>query len=752
MRIVTDFPNPGVSDAGWTQLTDRWSEEARIRYRATDVFNGAAPLDGEDWAVVCTPPRVRYWIGLAPIVYVTPDDYELLEPLVHPEVWALRIASGETASACGKVLEKYGSLRAVPPKAKKWAPLAKDAALLLWQTFPQPEKLAHYTERSYVKLGPPPGDYTLCIDYESLSQRLLQCANAGRWSYDFEFGGDDSEDEEEKDASLLPVGVSLSWAPGEACYVPLGHEGFDRNLPAGYVLPRLDIPGATLWNAKADLQVHMAWAEREREGGLDTEALFHFRSPPDDAMALSYMLSLTPLSLKKRTWLDFGFRMQPIAELIGKRPKQIPFSKVPVEKAVRYGCQDSDWTLRHWNAKWPLLYDRGKTLYQEIERPLTVILAHAQLNGMPFDREKLTDMWTEDIIEMANLERMIFALVGVEWNMNSSEQTACVLYKKLGLPPQKPTGTFKPSVGADALYPIATMHPIVPLYLRWSKLNKLKAAFYQKLLSLPGRSVHARMNQFIVDTGRLSSADPNMQQNPDKVREAFTGAPALMAADESQLELRIMARVSQDPGMLAAYMSDPPVDLHDDTMARTGLEERRPAKIVNFLTQYGGAAPNLQLALAKQGIYWTLGRCQDLLDIFFEIRPRLRPHMKEVIDFALEHGYSETLDGRRRYVPEITSTKPDQRSHAERQLCNHEVQGTGADIVKRAMVTSWRDIVTAGCWLGLQVHDELVVLGPRENLEELVPVVRRALTEPNPIAPVPLLADIHIASNWKDAH
>jgi DNA polymerase-1 len=243
-----------------------------------------------------------------------------------------------------------------------------------------------------------------------------------------------------------------------------------------------------------------------------------------------------------------------------------------------------------------------------------------------------------------------------------------------------------------------------------------------------------------------------MTQNPDKIRKAFVGAPGLMAADESQLELRTMAKLSQDPGMLAAYMSDPPLDLHDDTMARTGLTERRAAKIVNFLTQYGGAATNLQLALWKQGLYWTLRQCQDLLDIFFAVRPRLHPYMRETIEFGEEHGYTETIWGRRRYVPEIHSSKPDERGHAERQLINHPSQGTGSDKVKQAMVSCWKEIVEAGCWMPLQIHDEILVLGEVKVLESLVESVRRAMTFPNPLAPVPLIADIHIASNWAEAH
>lgn len=732
---------------GASALTSLWVDEAAARYQAREIYSGTGSLF-DDWVVVCTPERVKFWKGLAPRIYSVPDRLEFLEPVIDRDIWALRVVSGKTAGVCAKVLEKYGTLEDVPEKAKKWRAFAQAAIYLSLESIGN-NTLIGTREVAQITLSGGANPYELCTDLEDLFRR---CANAGRWSYDFEFGGNDEEDEEEKDASLLPVGVSLSWERGHAEYVPMNHAGYDKNFPAGLVLPMLDMPGAVLWNSKADMQVLMAWAEREKAGGLDFEALHLFSAPPDDAMALSYMLSLKPLSLKKRTWLDYGVRMQPITELIGSGKTRIPFSQVPIEKAIPYGCQDADWTLRHWTDKWPTLYAAGRKLYEEIERPLAVILAHAQLKGMPFDRGVLTDMYAEDALEKSRLEEMIYAIAGVKWNINSGEQTADVLYRRLGLPPQVATATFKPSVGADALYPIARLHPIVPLVLRWSKLNKLESAFYVKLLGSRSDSIHCRMNQFITDTSRLSSAEPNMQQNPDKVRRAFVGAPGLLAADESQLELRTMAKLSGDPGMLAAYMSDPPLDLHDDTMARTGLTERRAAKIVNFLTQYGGAATNLQLALWKQGLYWTLRMCQDLLDIFFAVRPRLQPYMRETVEFGEEHGYTETLMQRRRYVPEIHSSRPDEKGHAERQLINFPSQGSGSDKVKQAMVACWKEIVEAGCWMPLQIHDEILVLGDHKMLEGLVPAVRRAMTEPNILAPVPLLCDIHIAANWGAAH
>ncbi|MCR4340015.1 MAG: DNA polymerase [Gemmatimonadaceae bacterium] len=727
---------------GGVALEKLWIDEACERYQVTEIYNGAGPIKDNDWVVVCTPDRIKIWKGLAPRIWSVPDRVEVLDPLLAPEVWALRIVSGESAGACEKVWQKYGCcLDLIPEKAKKWYPFAALAKMEL--AFDTPQLIG--TRGAYVAALDGPKPYALCTDLPAL---LARCENAGRFAYDFEFGGSDDEDEEEKDVSLIPVGVSLSWEPGHAEYVPMGHEGYDGNFDPMAVMQLLSGMRAqpTLWNAKADMQIVMNTHD------VDETALWFFEHQPDDAMAVSYLLSLTPLGLKKRTWLDYHFRMQPIKELIGEGKKRIPFSRVPIDKAVPYGCQDADWTLRHWIDKWPTLYEAGQHIYEEIERPLTVILAHAQLKGMPFDRAALTDMYAEDAMEKARLEEMIYAIAGVRWNINSNEQTADVLYKRLGLPPQVATASFKPSVGADALYPIARLHPIIPLVLRWSKLNKLESAFYVKLLGNKSDSIHCRLNQFIVETGRLSSSEPNMTQNPDKIRRAFIGAPGLMAADESQLELRTMAKLSQDPGMLAAYMSDPPLDLHQDTMTRTGLEDRRPAKVVNFLTQYGGAATNLQLALWKQGIYWTLRQCQDLLDIFFAVRPRLHPYMREVVEFGEEHGYTETLAGRRRYVPEIHSSKPDERGHAERQLINHPSQGTGSDIVKRAMVQCWKEIVEAGCWMPLQIHDEILVIGDYDELECLVTAVRKAMTEPNPLAPVPLIADIHIAENWGAAH
>ena len=733
-------------------LTDDWALHARQRYNAAAMLD--RPAHDNDWVVACNPARLAYWKGRAPIIWVVPDGYEVIEPVLDRAVWALRALTGESPSECRKVLEKYGTLDQVPAKAKKWWPIAQQAIELLKEDEQDPTIIEEHEDPARrVRVVARP-DYTLCTDVPAA---LLACENSGVYAVDFEYGGESGDDdgEEDKDYSRSPVGVSLSWAENQAVYIPLGHEGYAGNHPAPrHLISQLMLLGArvrpVMWNSKADTQIEMqSWGN-----GVDDAALFLFRNPPDDAMLVSYMLSLQPLSLKKRTWFDFGHRMQAITELIGKKPHQVPFSKVPVEKAVPYGGQDADWTRRHWLDKWPALYDKGKKLYEEIERPLAVILAHAELRGIPFDREQLTQMWVEDVVEKRNLERMIFALAGVEWNLASDQQTACVLYNKLGLPPQVPTKKFRPSVSADALYPIATRHPVVPLLLRWTKLDKLEVAFYQKLLSQPDDWVHCQMNQAVVDTGRLSSSRPNMQQNPPKVRKAIVAPEGMNigAADESQLELRIMARLSGSRIMLDAYMSDPPKDLHELTRVQTGLDDRRPAKIANFLTQYGGAAPRFQIALAKNGIYWDLGRCDAFLRTFFAGRPEIQAYWRTAIEFAEENGYAETVEGRRRYIEDINNSRPDAKGHAERQAINHPVQGTGSDKVKRAMVMAWRAVVESGGWMPLQVHDEILTVNdPRFN-DDIREILDLHMTTPNTIAPVPLKADIAFGHSWGEVH
>lgn len=751
-HLVVDLPSPAGVDA--SLLQHQWVEFVKQQYAIGEVWHGTSPMV-DDWMVLTTAARRSYWVGLAPVIYIAPDAYELTENVLPRSVWALRRVSGDTAGNCAKVIEKYGSIDEIPDKAKKWAQ-HRDAALnLMYTPYSHPNTLVSTNtptdpNRNLNIRSTPRFDYQLCTDVSALLQR---CGNAPYFAIDFEYGKDqDDEDDEDKDVSRAPVGVSLSWDEGHAEYIPMQHTGAD-NFDVNVIMPQLlqlclDAH-PVMWNAKADMQVMML-----HSGNIDETALKLFDQPPDDAMLIAYMSSLQPLALKKRTYFDLGIRMQEIKELIGKKPKQIPFSQVPVEKAVPYGCQDADMTLRHWYEKWPELYDRGQQIYLDIERPLAVILAHAELKGIPFDRERLTRMWCDHAMEMRNLEHMIFTLASIQWNLAANEQTACVLYNKLGLPPQSPTKAFKPSVAADALYPIARMHAIIPLYLRWRKLSKLEVGFFAKLLAQPTDWIHSKMNQNTVGTGRLSSKEPNMQQNPPEVRGAIVAPPGynLGAADESQLELRIMAKLADCRIMLQAYLSDPPEDLHELTRKQCGLEDRRPAKVANFLTQYGGQAARFQIALAKNGIYWTLRECADFLRLFMAGRPEIPKYWESMNEFTREHGYAETLDGRRRYIDNIDSAKPDERGNAERQAGNHPVQGSGSDFVKRGMVRSWRRIVELGGWLPLQVHDEILTINKPEDNEEVKQLLALHMTTPNLIAPVPLIADIHFGASWGEVH
>ncbi|TAK55943.1 MAG: DNA polymerase I, partial [Gammaproteobacteria bacterium] len=454
-------------------------------------------------------------------------------------------------------------------------------------------------------------------------------------------------------------------------------------------------------------------------------------------------------------------------QVAGKGAKQIPFSQVPLEQASEYAAEDADVTLQLHRTLHDRLAELPRLLavYEEIERPLAPVLLSMERRGVLVDRELLRAHSGEMAKRLVELEAAAHEAAGQPFNLESPKQLQAILFERLGLPVQRRTATGQPSTAEDVLEELAADYPLPRLILEYRGLAKLRSTYTEKL---PGQidpqtgRVHTSYHQAVAVTGRLSSSDPNLQNIPirtpegRRIRQAFI-APAgslLLSADYSQIELRIMAHLSGDPGLLAAFASDG--DIHRATAAEVfGLapaevsaEQRRAAKAINFGLIYGMSA----FGLARQ---LGIGRdaAQQYVDRYFERYPGVRGYMERTRALARDQGWVETVSGRRLYLPDIGARDRQARQYAERSAINAPMQGTAADIIKRAMIRTqdWLAGSGAPAALVMQVHDELVL----EVEESAVPEIRDRLVAIMSSAAelaVPLVVDTGVGANWDEAH
>ncbi|MBY0469404.1 MAG: DNA polymerase I, partial [Burkholderiaceae bacterium] len=559
------------------------------------------------------------------------------------------------------------------------------------------------------------------------------------------------------------VGLSLSVTPGEAAYVPLRHDYTDApaQLQVDEVLARLkpwledDSAPKLGQNIKYDTHVL-------QNAGIQVRGYVH------DTMLQSYVLEAhKPHSLESLAQRHLGRQGLSYEDLCGKGAHQIPFSQVDVGKAAEYACEDSDMTLDVHRTLWPQLDAEAglRDVYTRIELPTALLLQRIERTGVLIDPARLAAQSQQLGERMVAIEAEAYELAGQPFNMGSPKQIGEILFTKLGLPIKKKTATGAPSTDEEVLAELAADYPLPARLLEHRSLAKLKGTYTDKLPLMinphTGR-VHTNYAQAVAVTGRLASNEPNLQNIPirtaegRKVREAFI-APAghvILSADYSQIELRIMAHISEDPGLLKAFAEG--MDVHRATAsevfaidpASVTSEQRRYAKTINFGLIYGmgafGLAQSLGIERNAAALY---------IERYFQRFAGVKRYMDDTRASAKEKGYVETLFGRRIYLPEINGGNGPRKAGAERQAINAPMQGTAADLIKLAMgaVQQLLDAETRATRIVMQVHDELVFEVPEAELDWARIAVPQAMASVATLK-VPLLAEVGVGQNWDEAH
>ncbi|MDP9011052.1 MAG: DNA polymerase I [Pseudomonadota bacterium] len=561
------------------------------------------------------------------------------------------------------------------------------------------------------------------------------------------------------------VGVSFAVAAGEAAYLPLAHDypGAPRQLERDAVLAALK--PILEDESKPKLGHHLKF---------DCHILANYgialAGQRYDSMLESYVLNsvLVAKHDTDATAAEYlGFNTLAYEDVCGKGAKQIPFNQVEVERAAEYAAEDSDVTLQLHHALWPQLQalPRLKHLYESIEQPLVQVLYRMERAGVLVDRELLRKQSSELAARMLELQAQAHLEAGGAFNVDSPKQLQEILFGRLGIPVVRKTPTGQPSTAEDVLEELAVTYPLPKLILEYRGVAKLKSTYTDKLpeqINQQSGRIHTSYHQAVAATGRLSSADPNLQNIPirssegRRIRQAFVAPPghSLVAADYSQIELRIMAHLSGDASLLSAFSEDR--DVHQATAAEVfGLplnavtaDQRRSAKAINFGLIYGMSAFGLgrQLGIGR-------GEAQKYVDLYFERYPGVKRYMDETKQKARDAGFVETIFGRRLYLPEILSRNHALRQYAERSAINAPMQGSAADIIKRAMieVDTWLRTSNVRARLIMQVHDELVLEVEDSAVDSIVPQLRQHMARAGELT-VPLKVDVGIGLNWDEAH
>jgi DNA polymerase-1 len=560
------------------------------------------------------------------------------------------------------------------------------------------------------------------------------------------------------------VGVSFSLEPGTAAYVPLRHAypgvpdqlDYERVLAA--LKPLLEDPARAKIGHNLKYDAHVL-----------ANAGITLRGMRFDSMLESYVWNSVATShdMDADAQRYLGVRTITYEEVAGRGAKQIGFEQVPVEKAAEYAAEDADVTLRLHQALWQKLKSEPQLarLYEDLEQPLIPVLLAMEQSGVLVDREQLRLQSREFSRQLQELLVQAHREAGHEFNVESPRQLQQILFERLQLPVRRRTPTGQPSTAEDVLEELAETYALPRIVLEYRALAKLKSTYTDKLPELvherTGR-IHTNYGQAVAATGRLSSADPNLQNIPirrpegRRIRQAFIAPPGsvLLAADYSQIELRIMAHLSGDETLRAAFADDR--DVHQATAAEVfevelsavTHDQRRTAKVINFGLMYGmspfGLARNLGI---------ERGAAQQHVERYFKRYPGVRRFMDDTRVQARELGYVETVFGRRLYLPDIRSGNAQLRQYAERSAINAPMQGTAADIIKRAMISvdAWCREERVPARLIMQVHDELVLEVRADAVSEVTAAVREHMVNAATLS-VPLRVDIGTGANWDEAH
>ena len=606
-------------------------------------------------------------------------------------------------------------------------------------------------------------NYETILDQSALDRWVERLNSAALFSFDTETTSLDYIDAE-------VVGLSFAIEPGEAAYLPLAHdyEGAPTQLNRTTVLEQL--------------RPLLEDEQRKKVGQnlkYDTNVLrnhgVQLRGIAFDTMLESYVLNSTATrhDMDSLAQKYLGLSTIHYEDVAGKGAKQITFNQVPIEVAAPYAAEDADITLQLHQTLWPKVEKEGGLckLFNEIELPLLPVLAEMERHGVLVDAEMLNLQSGELNERMLQIEQQAFAAAEQEFNLSSPKQLQEILFEKQQLPVIKKTPKGQPSTAEEVLQELALDYPLPKLILEYRSMSKLKSTYTDKLPKQihpkTGR-VHTSYHQAVTATGRLSSSNPNLQNIPirnkegRRIRQAFIAPPGklIVAADYSQIELRIMAHLSEDAGLLDAFRRGD--DIHSATAAEifntlplsVTPEQRRRAKAINFGLIYGMSA----FGLAKQ---LSVGRkeAQAYIDLYFERYPGVLAYMDRMRETARADGYVKTLFGRRLYLPEINARNAQRRQYAERAAINAPMQGSAADIIKLAMLktATWLkdeavDTLGAPCiTMVMQVHDELVFEVANEQLAAAREGIRNCMSSAAKLA-VPLVVDIGSGINWDEAH
>lgn len=599
--------------------------------------------------------------------------------------------------------------------------------------------------------------YQVIDQMDALQQWIDNIKHAGCFAFDTETDGLDT-------LSANLVGLCFAIKPGEAAYLPVGHDYLDApdQLDRTEVLARLKpiLEDANIQKIGQNLKFDRGVLQRY---GIELAGIAF------DTMLESYVLdsvsgrhdmdSMAERFLKHST---VGFE-----DIAGKGKNQLTFNQIAMEQAAPYAAEDADVTLRLHQKFWPRIeQDAGlKKVFEEIEMPLVPVLSRIERTGVLIDEKILAAHSVELTKRLGELELEAHQVAEEPFNLSSTKQLQAILYEKQKLPILKKTPGGAPSTNEEVLAELALDYPLPKLILEYRGLAKLKSTYTDKLplmINPLTKRVHTSYHQAITATGRLSSSDPNLQNIPvrneegRRIRQAFI-APAgsvIVAADYSQIELRIMAHLSRDAGLLSAFASGK--DIHRATAAEVfGMEldkvtneQRRSAKAINFGLIYGMSA----FGLARQ-LSVPRGQAQKYMTLYFERYPGVLEYMERTRKQATDQGYVSTLDGRRLYLPDIHSRNGMRKKGAERAAINAPMQGTAADIIKRAMIAidHWLQKEQPPVRMIMQVHDELVFEVQRDALDSATAQIK-ALMEGCFSLDVPLQVDVGVGENWDQAH
>ncbi|WP_205950925.1 DNA polymerase I [Pantoea stewartii] len=600
--------------------------------------------------------------------------------------------------------------------------------------------------------------YVTILDQQTLDNWVEKLKKSDVFAFDLETDALDT-------LTANIVGLSFAIAPGEAAYLPVAHdyldapEQLDRDAVLAQLKPLLEDP-----------DVSKVGQNLKYDRGVLKNYDIELAGIKYDTMLESYILNSVvgkhDMDSLSARWLNH--KTVTFEEIAGKGKNQLTFNQIALEQAAHYAAEDADVTLQLHLKMWPELEKEAgpKKVFEQIEMPLLRVISRIERNGVLIDQAILAQHSKELTARLAELEREAHELAGEPFNLSSTKQLQVILFEKQGIKPTKKTPGGAPSTSEEVLAELALDYPLPKVILEHRGLSKLKSTYTDKLPLMinpvTGR-VHTSYHQAVTATGRLSSTDPNLQNIPvrndegRRIRQAFVAGKGnrIVAADYSQIELRIMAHLSQDKGLLDAFSQGE--DIHRATAAEvfgvplskvTG-EQRRSAKAINFGLIYGMSA----FGLSRQ-LNIGAGEAKKYMDLYFERYPGVLRYMENTRQLAASNGYVETLDGRRLWLPDIKSSNAIRRKAAERAAINAPMQGTAADIIKRAMIAvdNWlQEQRSDAVKMIMQVHDELVFEIKEEAVEAASKQIR-TLMEGSMALDVPLLVEVGVGDNWEQAH